>query len=298
MPSIDLASAHQASHRTLIYFICGNPGIISYYDDFLTLLRGLLDKAQTASATTSYDIYGRNLLGFDDNEHEPYSETNLPYDLEGQIEGIWADVAQRNARDDKPYDKVILMGHSVGSYIAVEIMHRHQQNPSKTPDLNLCHGFLLFPTLTYIARSPQGRKAMWAFQVPYLEVNAHSLAQWILGCFSKERLTWIVSKITGFDESAVTTTVDWLKSRDGVWQALHLGRSEMRSICEEKWLDDLWQTSSPPEDKAPRFYIFYGNNDHWVDNDIRDAFIGKHGHHASIAVDKGSIPHAFCTRQG
>lgn len=294
MPSISLPSPHTASERVLIYFICGNPGVISYYNSFFSLLRGLIDQSQISSAKTSYDLYGRSLLGFDDDDHKPFSKQNLPYDLDGQIEGLSADIANQK-KDGKLYDKVILMGHSVGAYLSVEIMHRIQQDPSKTPGLNLQHGFLLFPTLTSIALSPQGKKATWAFYVPFLEGNAHTLAQWLLSCVSKGTLTWLVKKVTGFEEEGVETTVDWLKSRDGVWQALHLAGSEMRTICEEKWTDELWECSD--SSKVPKFFIFYGKNDHWVANEIRDAFIEKRGKQASISVDEGNLPHAFCTHE-
>ncbi|PON25099.1 hypothetical protein TGAM01_v206180 [Trichoderma gamsii] len=113
--------------HALIYFICGNPGLVNFYVTFLECLRGMLDAADEGSGGTAYDIYGRNLLGFSDDDHEPFSETNQPWDLDGQIEGIYEDVAARSVIPDdagalgeqgkgsRPYDFVVLMGHSVGA---------------------------------------------------------------------------------------------------------------------------------------------------------------------------------------
>src|SRR4051794_17851371 len=72
--------------HALVYFICGNPGLIEYYTDFLSHIRGLLDATESR---TAYDVYGRNLLGFSDDDHEPFGKGNEPWDLDGQIEGIY-----------------------------------------------------------------------------------------------------------------------------------------------------------------------------------------------------------------
>jgi hypothetical protein len=318
----------------LVYFICGNPGLVNYYVTFLECLRGMLDAADEGSGGTAYDIYGRNLLGFSDDDHEPFSETNVPWDLDGQIEGIYQDVAARSVIPDdagaegeqgkgsRPYDFVVLMGHSVGAYISVEIMHRHMKDSeSRAPHLNLRHGFLLFPTLTHIASSPSGRRVTFLTKmIPgSAERNAHRAAKLILGCIPYVCVLWIVMNVMGFTKETAEVTARWLKSRDGVRQAIYLGMSEMRTICEEKWEEELWEATEErggDDDAAPRssgegdeevsskipkFFLFYGRNDHWVANHIRDAFIerrksGKKGH-TRILVDEGDIPHAFCVRE-
>ncbi|KAJ4309184.1 hypothetical protein N0V84_011650 [Fusarium piperis] len=283
-----------ATHHALIYYVCGNPGLIEYYTDFLKLLRGLLDKVEH---DTAYDIYGRNLFGFVDEEHEPFGLENQPWDLNGQIEGIYEDVAARHV-DSKPYDFVILMGHSVGSYICVEIFHRHLESPERAPHLNLRHGFLLFPTLTHIARSPSGlRVTALRRAVPFLDTTTHIVARLLLGFLTVAGLTWLVQRVMGFTPSAASVTARWLKSRDGVRQAVHLGMSELETICEERWSEELWAASQGPKGDAPRFFVFYAKSDHWVDDGEREGFIERRrGGVTRIEVDDGDIPHAFCTR--
>jgi hypothetical protein len=109
----------------------------------------------------------------------------------------------------------------------------------------------------------------------------------------------------GFTKQTAEVTAKWLKSRDGVWQAMHLGMSEMRTICEERWEEELWEATegedrSSGEGKVPKFFIFYGKDDHWVANHLRDAFIERRRMeegHTRILVDEGDIPHAFCVRE-
>ncbi|KAH6889716.1 hypothetical protein B0T10DRAFT_39262 [Thelonectria olida] len=290
--------------RALIYFVCGNPGLIEYYTDFLSHLRGLL---HTTEEDAAYDIYGRNLLGFSDTDHEPFGKGNDPWDLEGQIEGIYDDVAARRVGGEggRPYDYVVLMGHSVGSFISVEIFHRHMKDPERAPHLSLRFGFLLFPTLTHIGKSPSGtRIESFRRVLPLLDNIAHTGARLILGAFPMGTLRWIVNKMMGFTPLTADVTARWLKSRDGVHQAIHLGLSELEMIREEKWEEELWEVTEEHDDEreTPKFWMFYGREDHWVANWARDALIekrrehGERGGRTRIMVAEGDIPHAFCTK--
>ncbi|EGR44202.1 uncharacterized protein TRIREDRAFT_70847 [Trichoderma reesei QM6a] len=317
----------------LIYFVCGNPGLVHYYTVFLECLRGMLDELQDESEEdrrrnrTVYDIYGRNLLGFSDDDHEPFVRgSNEPWDLDGQIEGIYRDVAARRipsspssshqqsqepvqedqGQQGRPYDLVILMGHSVGAYIALEVFHRHTKNPTHAPHLRLRHGFLLFPTLTHIAASPSGRRVSLLRSIPRFEDNAHLFAKILLACLPYGVVLWVVKNLMGFTEQTARITADWLKSQDGVWQAIHLGLSELRTICEEKWEEELWTATAEDEEgkgrQIPKFFIFYGKHDHWVANHLRDAFIERRREnvkegHTRIVVDEGDLPHAFCVKE-
>jgi hypothetical protein len=306
-PALSLPSKRgkDAKKRALLYFVCGNPGIVEFYADFFSCLRAQLDKSEH---DTAYDIYGRNLLGFHDDDHEPFGPGNEPFDLEGQVEGIWADVAARKTDAGKPYDFVILMGHSVGAYIAVEVFHRQSKSPK--PDLHLQNGFLLFPTLTWIQKSPSGRRVMPIQFLPTLEVNLHRIAKVLLFFLSTSTLQYVWERFMGFSHQSATSLAEWLKSRDGVWQAIHLGQCELRTILEEKWEDELWHAAVPEngdgdkgQDVTPKFFMFYGKHDHWVANHLRDEFIQKrqesdHPGQPRIAIDEGDIPHAFCTREG
>ncbi|OAQ66282.1 hypothetical protein VFPPC_16005 [Pochonia chlamydosporia 170] len=295
----------RGTHRhALIYFICGNPGLIGFYVDFLDALRNLLN---TSESPTAYDIYGRNLLGFSDEEHEPFSQGNPPWDVHGQVDGMYQDVASRfittQEGPNKPYDFVILMGHSIGAYICVEIFHRHTQDPSKAPHLNLRHGFLLFPTIASLALSQSGTRMNYLRSLPTMETHFITYAKALLSIFPQATLQWVIENIMSFSANAASVTAEWLKSRDGVLQALHMGKSELDTIFEDTWEDELWEVSAAAETQAPRFFLFYGREDHWVANHVRDEFIerrrraGEKGGRTSITVDEGNIQHAFCTKE-
>lgn len=295
-----------AKSHGLIYFIPGNPGVIEFYTDFLRSLRASLDKTES---DTAYDIYGRNLLGFHDEDHAPFSSKNPPYELNAQVEGIWADIASRRhgSSQDQLYDSVILIGHSIGAYVVVETFHLQTLNPKA--GLNLQHGFLLFPTISHIARSPSGLRVTALQQSPFLpglEANLHSIAKALLFFVPQPTLQWLWSNYLGFSAGAATTLAEWLKSRDGVWQAIHLGRSELKYVGKDKWDETFWDAvdEAGTNGSAPKFFFFYGKHDHWVDDGLRDEFIARHNARGdapgrpSFEVDSGDIAHAFCTSEG
>lgn len=308
----------KARRRGLVYFICGNPGCIGFYADFLEALRGMLDSSE---AHTAYDIYGRNLLGFSDAEHEPFvsGSGRGPWDVGGQVEAVMADVVARAGGQGHPegeqaqaYDLVILTGHSIGAYVAVEIFDRHLRNPGGAPSLRLRHGFLLFPTIASIGQSPSGRRMQLLRRVPTLEARAPAYARLLLGVVPASALRWLLETVMGFSARAADVAAEWLKSRDGVRQALHMGISELDCVGEDGWNEELWAAATaedvgPGNDdghvQTPRFFFFYGKNDGWVADHVRDEFVrrrmahGERGGRTSIVVDEGNLPHAFCTTE-
>ncbi|VUC35066.1 unnamed protein product [Clonostachys rosea] len=305
----ELAAGEGGRRRVLIYFICGNPGLIEFYEGFLGHLRKLI-LASPSIKDLEVDLYGRNLVGFDDDDHRPFSAPdNVPVDLEGQICSVYdnvANVVREETKRGEGYGDVILMGHSVGAYIATEVMHRHLAEPAEwARHVKLRHGFLLFPTLTHIAASPSGRRMQLLRAVPFMDSYFHLLARGLLGVIPEAAVRWLVGRIVGLkDTKMVGVLTRWLKSRDGVWQAVHLGKSEMETIKEEVWEEELWSLAGEGEGEgesgAPRFFVLYGKEDHWVANHLRDEFIArrkKDGGETRIEVDEGDLPHAFCLKE-
>lgn len=299
--------------RVLIYYICGNPGCIGFYADFFEALRGMLDSSETH---TAYDIYGRNLKGFSDAEHEPFApgSGSEPWDVEGQIDVVTADVLDRASRE--VYDFVILAGHSIGAYMAVEIFDRHLRNPERAPRLHLRHGFLLFPTIASMSISPNGCLMQRLRRIPTLESRGHVYVRLLLGLVPRSLVPWFMRTLMGFSPRAADVAAEWVMSRDGVHQMLHMGMWELDNVCEERWDDALWGPATggdaslsgknddvSAEAQTPRFFFFYGKSDGWVPDHVRDEFVkrrmehGKRGGRTSIVVDEGNLPHAFCTSE-
>jgi pimeloyl-ACP methyl ester carboxylesterase len=175
------ASSKVNTTATTILFISGNPGLISYYHPFLSLLADQLRVSKGSKPGGSFQIYGCSLGGFElledkvqpsnDRSHKPNPKI---YGLEDQIhfvhgklhtlvtENSKTTLSQTRSADaatPPPRQKVILIGHSVGAYIAMEILRRHRETSgSKSVEFDIIGGVMLFPTVMDIAASPSGRK--------------------------------------------------------------------------------------------------------------------------------------------
>lgn len=159
--------------QTLVFLISGNPGLIAYYHPFLSLLAQRLtgediEDVHAPSQSPSFQIYGCSLAGF---EVEPAQkgENQVLSDVEDQIcfiqEKLTAVLAKNSQHGVRGKQRVILMGHSVGAYIAMEVLRRHRDGlPNAKSTVNgegeydIVGAVMLFPTVKDIAHSPSGRK--------------------------------------------------------------------------------------------------------------------------------------------
>lgn len=140
----------------LIFMITGNPGLISFYEPFLSTLHSLLSSSSTPHSPR-FHIYGHSLAGFGQTEGET-GEVGLKAQIEHTEEILFNQVRLRGTGLNESPLKVILMGHSVGAYILLELISLHQESVESKGkvDFDLIGGILLFPTITHLAQSPQG----------------------------------------------------------------------------------------------------------------------------------------------
>ena len=149
----------------LIYMITGNPGLIAYYEPFLSTLHSLL-LSSPASQSANFYILGCSFTGFEISPTGSGKESKTPVGLGKQIQDTedrlyaYVDEHQRSSTANGRPLKVILMGHSVGAYILLELIQQHKNKvDSGEKDFDLVGGILLFPTITHIAQSPSGMVA-------------------------------------------------------------------------------------------------------------------------------------------
>jgi hypothetical protein len=175
--------------ETTIFFISGNPGLIGYYHPFLSLLSKYLtpeNENDNENDSPSFQIYGCSLGGFELNDDKSPSsheskvqksqsdDLDLDLDLEDQIhfvQGKLTTLMGNRSIAARSKQKVILIGHSVGAYIAMEILRRHREASSGERDgeggeFDIIGGAMLFPTVLDIAASASGRKLTVWFGLP------------------------------------------------------------------------------------------------------------------------------------
>lgn len=229
----------------LIYFIPGNPGLIKYYQPFLFKVHTLLSNS-SATESSVFHICGHSLKGFESaQDGEESKPPRCPLGLEQQIKAqeqlLYNHIrSHRDRYGNNP--KVILMGHSVGCYMLLELIQQHRDKIVKEgeEDFDLIGGILLFPTIMHIAKSPLGMvfgvrtfdplpglklnlaSNQKILQIPYFPVIMGTIAKTLSSLVPESSLRRLVKLVTGFPEYAATTTTSFIKSPMGVRQALQV----------------------------------------------------------------------------
>ncbi|OJD21743.1 hypothetical protein ACJ73_06918 [Blastomyces percursus] len=387
----------------LIYFITGNPGLISYYHVYLSLLSSELssgtctdvddgsahDVDGSGSASNiipQFIIHGKSMGGFEiiESEHS-MSDVNgraqaqvqvhpraaaaamntKLYNLSEQIEHVernlndfvdaWRAKMEQGQETDSSISSVqeeerrwrrgvnvILIGHSVGAYVAMELIRRHREKRSgrmttssssagwsegesesgngNDGAMDIIGGILLFPTVVDIAKSSSGRKLTRLLYIPYLAFLASLLIKLLVFILPESWLRSVVGMVMGSPPgNAVDTTVEFLRSRRGVEQAIHMAADEMREITSDKWSDEIWgiASSSPASSSTPtsttasapakvplNLMLYFAQQDHWVAGQSRDDIIrarggmekGEGGNGPRMQVCEDGVVHGFCIR--
>ncbi|KAF7717796.1 Uncharacterized protein PECH_008435 [Penicillium ucsense] len=343
-------TATREDTTTTIFFITGNPGLIGYYHPFLSLLAENLkngpsqDRPATVQACKGSDeafqIYGRSLGGFEIDsdekrfEHEdrrasPGDSPARLYDLEDQIcfvhDALNALMGQ-NAASSSTHSvdnescssprkrRVILIGHSVGAYIAMEVLRRHREAARESVesgkrggydiDFDIIGGVMLFPTVKDIAHSPSGQKLTTLLSIiPHFATVVSFIAGILTSILSMSALKSVIKLVMRDPPThALETTTSFLKSRQGVRQALHMAADEMRTITSDKWTDDVWGVTQT-QDPVSRLCFYFGRNDHWVAEKTREEIIAmrsstkrEDGLGPQMIVCEDGLPHAFCLK--
>jgi pimeloyl-ACP methyl ester carboxylesterase len=217
-PKVDSPSAQ----HHLIYFITGNPGLVSLYENFLNTLHTLLSESPSISPDSDiFSIYGQDLAGYETATSFSENDKRTPYTLEEVIEVSMTSLEdlriESGPRKGQPYDSVIIISHSLGTYMALEIIQRLRKRASP---VNVTAAVLLFATVTNIGGSPNGLKFTRLFKIPGFAKKASTAAKLLLDRVPAAALRWILTNFSRNPADAAAKITSFLKSRMGIWQTL------------------------------------------------------------------------------
>ncbi|XP_061552910.1 lipid droplet-associated hydrolase isoform X1 [Phycodurus eques] len=243
-------------HKVLVLVIPGNPGVVGFYRTFIQTLYAMcgchhpvwavshaghcmppasMDMVEDASSTADLDTFGLNgqvehKLGFL-RKHVP-KETNL-----------------------------ILVGHSIGCYIILEIMRRD-------PSLKILKALMLFPTIERMALTPQGKAITPVLcQMRYLTYLSIFLLSLLPERLKSCLVKMVLAGIGSLDHSVVQPTVGLL-SGDSAANAVYMGGQEMRKV--------LARDNMTIKRNLEKLIFYYGATDHWCPvqyyNEIKEDF--------------------------
>ncbi|KAK2461623.1 hypothetical protein APHAL10511_006086 [Amanita phalloides] len=255
---------------TVLLFLPGNPGILDFYTPFLGALH-VKDKSGTLA------IMAHSHIGHSPELDYQHSRQSTSYSLPAQIQGALE--AYDAVRRYYGQAKIVLAGHSVGAWIALQVLK------ARHADVNAV--FLLFPTIAQISKTPNGQKLSPLF-VPTVRyvLSALSYCTRILpdALLSMFFVAWPASQISALRRL--------LGSPQTIWAALTMADHEMQVIKE---LDIPLLTENDH-----RLYFYFAEQDDWV-GEYRDEILKSLGPEpGSVKVVFGprDIPHDFCINHG
>ena len=79
----------------------------------------------------------------------------------------------------------------------------------------------------------------------------------------------------------------------------------MNQITKDRWNEEIWGSANPaPGCPAPKLRLYFGADDHWVEDRSRDEMIklrgwreGGEAWKAKMDIDEEGVPHSFCIRE-
>ncbi|RPB05621.1 hypothetical protein L873DRAFT_1797326 [Choiromyces venosus 120613-1] len=264
-----------------ILFVPGNPGLIQYYTAYLS----------TLSALTKLPILAVSHSGFCPGQTCARATVPGYWGLREQV-GHKIEIIRWLA-EERGWVRVLLMGHSVGGYVFMEVIRGLKEVPREgVKGVEVVGGVGLFPTIVDIGKSPSGRLLTSILSyVPPLPIIAATTAR-ALAFLPTAVLNTVLKAVTFQPPSAASVTGTFLTTPGMVFQALELAREEMEVITEDAWEEEIWKCS----DTSLVFY--FGRNDHWVAEETREELLEARGAGVKMVVCEDGLPHGFCISHG
>jgi len=258
---------YTSSHlRTVVLFVPGNPGLIDFYNPFLSVLHRSFKDDGLA-------ILAHALLGHSPHITIPKRSEFL---LSQQVEAVITVVDKINACWNNI--KLVLVGHSVGSWIITQVL---KARPNVIDAL-----YMLFPTISNMRRTPNGQMLSWIFRRPVASIISRlSILLWPIVTPSVYLL------YPSWPEHQRAILRSFIRSPDSIFAALTLAEDEMRIITTPD--------HSLLTEHSSKIWLYYAEKDDWVgeEREIITQLLGEPGG-VRIVHCIHEIPHAFCILHG
>ena len=157
--------------RVLVHFIPGNPGHIDFYSGFLSRLYA--EAQAMVSTTAGHGNVAVEVAGVPHAGHKPPTAgggVRRLFGLDDQVR-FHTRFARRELATPVP-TRIVLIGHSVGAYIAIKLL-------SALPASRVARVVLLYPTYEHIADTPHGRLMSRGITGAFSRHVAPRLAPWL-----------------------------------------------------------------------------------------------------------------------
>lgn len=236
----------------LFIWIPGNPGLLEYYQEFL---------AKVHDKNPTWEILGISHAGtvIESSQLKKFRKNPLPiYDLKQQTQHK-IDIINKINND--PNRELVIMGHSVGAYIAQHVV--------SSPDLvgRVSKLGLITPTIRDIHKSSHGLIFTRVFNYisnvnEYLSfISSNIFNKLIPAYWTKLLISFAMG--CSFDEyHIILGTFLLLTQQETLRQVLGLAAHEMLEIRDDWAFQEKLLTKC--KDNGTKLWLLFSDNDHWV----------------------------------
>ncbi|KAK7059155.1 hypothetical protein VNI00_001782 [Paramarasmius palmivorus] len=246
--------------KFIVLFIPGNPGLLDFYLLFLSELK---------SRVKDLAILAHSYINHTPELTTVTAEHGLTAQVQAAVEAF--DAIKQNYSSAK----VILIGHSIGTWVSLEVLK------ARPNDVYAVH--LICPTISHIAKTPNGRRLSWLFQRP-LPLFISKLSYLL-----RPLPAVVISTLfRAWPENQVTVLRRLLRSPTSIFACLSMAHDEMQMIRD---LDVALL-----EQHKHKICIYFAETDDWVGEQRGVVLRSFKADPGSIRIvhGKSGVPHAFC----
>ncbi|RKP11730.1 hypothetical protein BJ684DRAFT_21690, partial [Piptocephalis cylindrospora] len=245
-----------------------NPGAPEYYVEFLNSLR--------EKAPPNTELFAVAHLGHS-NSHLSLPRTGHVFTLDDQVDHKIELVDSLSKA--YPRSKLILIGHSIGTYLAL--------NTLKVREEKIFRVYGLFPTIDNILDTPNGHSKGWA-----LRPTSISCLAFLAGALSLLPFPLLV---------LVTRLMSGQADQEARVTAQHFLNPSVIRNCLNMFANEGEQVLDPDteilEKYASRIILYYGSDDGWVPRSCYERMRAMHPQVRAYLCED-NLPHAFVLGHG
>ncbi|KAI9030291.1 hypothetical protein DFJ74DRAFT_702617 [Hyaloraphidium curvatum] len=260
--------------KQVLVMVSGNPGIVDFYNDFLSDVHTFLGKRIAIVATGH--------IGHSTTLPAPDSDV-FSHTLAEQVEAKIALV--RQAMEWYPSASIYIAGHSIGAWISSQVLKALEDEP------RIKGLYCLFPTLEDIVNTPNGVRQHRMFKPPWRNLLAGLISSLRLA-LPTDALVDLVARLSSQPPEYARITALRLAGYSTVLSALIMSDDEMSAVAA---LDrDFFARN------AHRVRGYYSTRDAWAPlahyRNLRSVFPPEHLER--LQLDPYQLPHAFVLDRG
>ncbi|AYU79621.1 Uncharacterized conserved protein (DUF2305)/Alpha/beta hydrolase family, putative [Leishmania donovani] len=252
-----------SSHRKLLVFFPGNPGLVQFYEPLCAFLE-----------TNKFDVL---VMGYAGHSLTELNEGRV-FSLADQVdiaESFVATLMNKNA-ERKYNGNIYAAGHSVGGFVALQMVARYST-------IKKCFG--LCPVMSHMRDSPNGRRLFYL---------SSTLAQWCLAMLAvllellpyKLRLLLITTSEPSLSLALAETLAHHLH-RWCLTNSLYMAMTEFRML--------LQPDAALLRCVQERLILYYVKKDDWAPLSFAEEIGGVCPRLGACVIEEDAgVPHAWC----